>query len=173
MRDIQILQQTIQNQCPSIHKKRVSSLILATKSVLDGSDLTLTKLGRKLETNTTLKHALKRVDRLLGNRQLHREKDLIYKWHAYLITGANPCPVILVDWSDVREQLRYMTLRASVALDGRAITIFEQVFEYGQYNSPKSHQTFLDKLQSILPNKISPIIVSDTGFRNTWFWLGR
>ncbi len=137
MRDIQILQQTIQNQCPSIHKKRVSSLILATKSVLDGSDLTLTKLGRKLETNTTVKHAIKRVDRLLGNRQLHREKDLIYKWHAYLITGANPCLVILVDWSDVREQLRYMTLRASVALDGRAITIFEQVFEYGQYNSPK------------------------------------
>lgn len=182
MRDIQILQQTIQNQCPSIHKKRVSSLILATKSVLDGSDLTLTKLGRKLETNTTVKHAIKRVDRLLGNRQLHREKDLIYKWHAYLITGANSCPVILVDWSDVREQLRYMTLRASVALDGRAITIFEQVFEYGQYNSPKSHQTFLDKLQSILPSKTSPIIVSDAGFRNTWFrqvqekgwfWLGR
>ncbi|PHX06232.1 IS4 family transposase [Vibrio splendidus] len=182
MRDIQILQQTIQNQCPSIHKKRVSSLILATKSVLDGSDLTLTKLGRKLETNTTVKHAIKRVDRLLGNRQLHREKDLIYKWHAYLITGVNSCPVILVDWSDVREQLRYMTLRASVALDGRAITIFEQVFEYGQYNSPKSHQTFLDKLQSILPSKTSPIIVSDAGFRNTWFrqvqekgwfWLGR
>lgn len=69
MRDIQILQQTIQNQSPSIHKKRVCSLMLATKSVLDGSDLTLTKLGRKLETNTaTVKHAIKRVDRLLGNR---------------------------------------------------------------------------------------------------------
>ncbi|MEC7308078.1 hypothetical protein [Vibrio crassostreae] len=87
-----------------------------------------------------------------------------------------------MDWSDVREQLRYMTLRASVALDGRAITIFEQVFEYDQYNSPKSYQTFLDKLQSTFPNKISPIIVSDTDFRNTWFrqvrekgrfWLGR
>ena len=50
----------------------------------------------------------------------------------------------------------HMTLRASVALDGRAVTIFEQVFEYGQYNSPKSHQTFLDKLQSILPSKTSP-----------------
>ena len=97
MCNIQILQQTIQNQCSSIYKKRVNSLILTTKSVLDGSDLTLTKLGRKLETNTTVKHAIKRVDRLLGNRQLHREKDLIYKWHAYLITGANPCPVILVD----------------------------------------------------------------------------
>lgn len=44
------------------------------KKCTDGSDLTLTKLGRKLETNTTVKHAIKRVDRLLGNRQLHREK---------------------------------------------------------------------------------------------------
>lgn len=182
MRDIQILHQTIQNQCPTIHKKRLNSLILATKSVLRGSDLTLTKLGRQLDTNTTVKHAIKRVDRLLGNRQLHREKDVIYKWHAHLITRANPYPVILVDWSDVREQLRYMTLRASIALDGRAVTIYEEVFEYKQYNSPKSHQAFLDKLQSILPNKTFPIIVSDAGFRNTWFrqiqekgwfWLGR
>ncbi|MFA0715894.1 hypothetical protein AB4622_07740 [Vibrio splendidus] len=67
--------------------------------------------------------------------------------------GANLYPVILVDWSDIGEQLRYMTLRASVALDGRAITIFELVFEHGQYNTPKNHDTFLDKLQSILPNK--------------------
>lgn len=86
MCDIQILQQTIQNQCPSIHKKRVSSLILATKSVLDGSDLTLTKLGRKLETNTTVKHAIKRVDRLLGNRQLHREMACL------LNNGRQPMP---------------------------------------------------------------------------------
>ena len=52
MRDIQILQQTIENQCPEIHKKRLSSLILATKTVLDGSDLTLTKIGRALDTDT-------------------------------------------------------------------------------------------------------------------------
>ena len=156
--------------------------MLATRSVLSGSDLTLTKLGRRLETNTSVKHAIKRVDRLLGNRQLHREKDDIYKWHAHLITRANPCPVIFVDWSDVREQLCYMTLRASVALDGRAVTIYEQVFEYKQYNSPKIHQLFLDKLQQILPKETCPIILSDAGFRNTWFrqvqaknwfWLGR
>ncbi|WP_198419275.1 hypothetical protein [Motilimonas pumila] len=111
MRDIQILQQTLAEQCPNIHKKRQISLILATKSVLNGADLTLTKLGRKLDSNTRVKHAIKRVDRLLGNPQLHREKDTIYKWHTHLITRANPCPMILVDWSDVREQLRYMTLR--------------------------------------------------------------
>ncbi len=54
MRDIQILQQTLENQCPDIHKKRLRSLILATKTVLDGSDLTLTKIGRALDTDTTV-----------------------------------------------------------------------------------------------------------------------
>ena len=122
MRDIQILQQTIENQCPEIHKKRLKSLILATKAVLDGSDLTLTKIGR---------------------------------------------PVVLVDWSDVREQLRYMKLRASVPVKGRAVTLYEQAFEYKSYNSPKSHHHFLDKLQSLLPKGCTPIIVSDAGFRNT------
>ncbi|WP_017012091.1 transposase, partial [Enterovibrio norvegicus] len=81
-----------------------------------------------------------------------------------------------------REQLRYMTLRASIALDGRAVTLYEQAFEYAQYNSPKTHQRFLDKLDDILPLGATPIIVSDAGFRNTWFrqveekgwfWLGR
>ena len=33
---------------------------------------------------------------MLGNRQLHREKDVTYKWDAHLITRANPYPVILV-----------------------------------------------------------------------------
>lgn len=58
----------------------------------------------------------------------------------------------------------------------------QQAFEYAQYNSPKSHQYFLDKLEEILPKNIAPIIISDAGFRNTWFrqvqrkgwfWLGR
>ncbi|MDA0116652.1 hypothetical protein OH455_01135 [Vibrio sp. T11.5] len=54
MRDIQILQQTIENQCPEIHKKRLKSLILATKAVLDGSDLTLIKIGRALDTKNPI-----------------------------------------------------------------------------------------------------------------------
>ncbi|MEZ8849118.1 hypothetical protein AB4210_014830 [Vibrio cyclitrophicus] len=61
MRDIQISQQTIQNQRPSTQKKLVNYLRFIPKSELDSSDLTLTKLGRKLETNTKVKHAIKRV----------------------------------------------------------------------------------------------------------------
>ena len=169
MCDVQILQQILENQCPGIHKKRLKSLMLATRAVLDGSELTLTKIGRALDTDTTVKHAIKRIDRLLGNHNLHREKESIYKWHTSFITQANPFPVVLVDWSDVREQLRYMTLRASVSVKGRVGTLYEQAFEYKNYNSPKSHQHFLDKLQALLPQGCIPIIISDAGFRNTWF----
>ena len=90
---------------PLNSQKRLRSLVLATNAVLDGSDLTLTKIGRSLDTDTTVKHAIKRIDRLLSNRNLHREKESIYRWHASFITRANPFPVVLVDWSDVREQL--------------------------------------------------------------------
>ncbi|WP_339366670.1 hypothetical protein [Vibrio splendidus] len=48
--------------------------MLATKSVLGDSGLALIKLGRKLETNTTVKHGIKRGDRLLGSHQQHRKK---------------------------------------------------------------------------------------------------
>nr|WP_240457110.1 hypothetical protein [Vibrio neptunius] len=120
MRDIQILQQTIENQCSEIHKKRLRSLILATKAALDDSDITLTKIGRALDTDTTVKHAIKRIDRLLSNRNLHREKSPY-------INGMPPLlPVLILfqwfwDWSDVREQLRYMTLRASVSVKANPI----------------------------------------------------
>lgn len=110
MRDEQILLQTLSKQCPKIHKKRLISITLATKTLIDGADLTLTKLGHALEMQTSGKHTIKRIDRLLGNTLLHREKNLIYRWHTNLITRAKPCPVILIDWPDVREQLRYMTL---------------------------------------------------------------
>ncbi|MFM2598210.1 hypothetical protein [Vibrio fortis] len=58
----------------------------------------------------------------------------------FFITRANPFPVVLVDCS----QLRYMTLRASVSVKGRSVTFYEQAFECKNYNSPESHQHFLD-----------------------------
>ena len=33
--------------------------------------------------------------------------------------------IVLVDWSDIREQKRLMVLRASVALHGRSVTLYE------------------------------------------------
>ena len=182
MRDIHILHDLLKKQCPNLHAKRLSSLMVATQSLLDGQQLSLTELGRNIAGSVAPKHNIKRIDRLLGNRQLHNERLDIYRWHARLLCGANPMPVVLVDWSDVREKLRHLTLRASVSVQGRSVTLYERVFSFGEYNSPVSHNPFLRELASILPPGCCPLIVTDAGYRNPWFrevekhgwfWLGR
>ena len=105
--------------------------MVATQSLLDGQQLSLTELGRNITGSVAPKHNIKRIDRLLGNRQLHNERMDIYRWHARLLCGANPMPVVLVDWYDVREKRRHLTLRASVSVQGRSVTLYERVFSFG------------------------------------------
>ena len=59
--------------------------------------LSLTELGRNIAGSVALKYDIKRIDRLLGKRQLHNERLDIYRWHARLLCGANLMPVVLVD----------------------------------------------------------------------------
>ncbi len=167
MRDIQILHDSLSEQCPNIHKKRLHSLMDSVKALLNNDALTLTSLGRSLPSKAKAKHCIKRVDRLLGNCHLHRDKLDIYRWHCHTVCSVNPQPIVLVDWADIREYKRLMVLRASVAVDGRSVTLFEQSFTFKQYNSPRSHQTFLDNFKAVLPSHVIPIIVTDAGFRNT------
>ncbi|WP_298715898.1 IS4 family transposase [uncultured Oceanisphaera sp.] len=182
MRDVHILQELLAKQCPEIHQKRLTSLMVATSALLEGDTLSLTALGRSINGAASAKHSIKRIDRLLGNPHLHSERLALYRWHASNLCGLNPMPVILIDWSDVREQLRHMTLRASIVLKGRSITLYERAFAWEDYNSPRSHNRFLRELASILPSGATPLLITDAGYRNTWFrevasygwyWLGR
>ncbi|MBT1065492.1 IS4 family transposase [Bowmanella sp. Y26] len=182
MPDIAILHDLLKKQCPEIHAKRLDSLMLATSSLLDGHQLSLTELGRNIAGPVSAKHNIKRMDRLLGNAGLHQQRQVLYRWHARLLCRANPMPIVLVDWSDVREQLRLMTLRASVSVRGRSVILYERTFTFAQYNSPASHNAFLAELATVLPAGTCPLIVTDAGYRNTWFrqvesmgwfWLGR
>ena len=74
MRDVHILQELLAQQCPDIHKKRLTSLMVATSALLEGDTLSLTALGRCINGAASAKHSIKRIDRLLGNPPLHRER---------------------------------------------------------------------------------------------------
>ncbi|EPH4415232.1 IS4-like element ISVsa5 family transposase, partial [Escherichia coli] len=148
----------------------------------DCKTLTLTELGRNLPTKARTKHNIKRIDRLLGNRHLHKERLAVYRWHASFICSGNTMPIVLVDWSDIREQKRLMVLRASVALHGRSVTLYEKAFPLSEQCSKKAHDQFLADLASILPSNTTPLIVSDAGFKVPWYksveklgwyWLSR
>ncbi|EPT9670968.1 IS4 family transposase, partial [Shigella sonnei] len=165
MCELDILHDSLYQFCPELHLKRLNSLTLACHALLDCKTLTLTELGRNLPTKARTKHNIKRIDRLLGNRHLHKERLAVYRWHASFICSGNTMPIVLVDWSDIREQKRLMVLRASVALHGRSVTLYEKAFPLSEQCSKKAHDQFLADLASILPSNTTPLIVSDAGFK--------
>jgi hypothetical protein len=92
--------------------------------------LTLTFRRRSLPSRAKTKHGIKRVDRLLGSNHLHHDRLDIYRWHCHQFCSVNPQPIVLVDWADIREYERLMVLRASIAVEGRSVTLFEQTFTF-------------------------------------------
>ncbi|ABG39429.1 conserved hypothetical transposase of Tn10 [Paraglaciecola sp. T6c] len=83
-----------------------------------------------------------------------------------MLCGANPIPVVFVDWSGVRDQLRHLELRSSVSVQDRSIALYECVFSFAEYNSPISHNTLLRQLASILPSGCCPLIITDAGYHS-------
>lgn len=182
MREFQILHQSLLKYCPELHKKRLDTLMVACRALLESDTLTLTTLGRNIQSECRTKHSIKRMDRLFGNHHLHSERLAIYRWQASLICSANPMPIVLVDWADIREQQRLMVLRASVAIKGRSVTLYERTFSLDEHNTAKAHTGFLRDLAAILPDGVIPLVVTDAGFKapwfkaveaQGWFWLGR
>ncbi len=71
------------------------------------------------------KHAIKRVDRLLGNQHLRAERPLFYWVILRALLGSVKHPLILVDWSRIDAPGNAFLLRAAIPLAGRSFPIYE------------------------------------------------
>ena len=178
----QVLHKLIRNTCTDMHQTRRTSLGANVMAALRGRRLTVTDLGRSIQSRTSHKHNIKRADRLLSNRHLHQEAIKIYRATCHLLVGARTRPVILIDWSDMDDHKQHFVLRAALALDDRAVTLYEEVHTIGTKEKLATHQAFLEQLKEVLPGHCCPILVTDAGFRTTWFklveslgwdWVGR
>lgn len=151
----------------SIHKARFNTLVAAVKSLLHCQQCTLTSIGRNLDSKTTEKHDIKRIDRLLSNNELLRESISVYvRLTRFVVTEKHP--VILVDWSHADTQTKYCILRASIVSEGRSLTLYQESAFSFQYHCPKVQKRFLKMLKLILPSDCRPVIVTDAGFKVPW-----
>ncbi len=91
-------------------------------------------------------------------------------------------PLIVIDWSDLAPDRQWQLLRASVAIEGRSLTLYEEIHPQLHATSPHVHRAFLTQLAAMLPPGCVPILITDAGFRSTWFslvnhmgwyWIGR
>jgi hypothetical protein len=182
MHVLTILHRILSTSFPEIHAKRLASLLAAVEAVVTGSRLTLSDMGRGLAGSAAVKHNIKRIDRLLGNNLLHTEMSKLYEALAQQCLNGISMPLILIDWSDLTPDRQWQLLRASVAIEGRSVTLYEQVHPQSQATSPSVHQAFLTRLATMLPAGCVPILITDAGFRGAWFrlidrmgwyWIGR
>jgi len=159
-----------QNNC-KIHRAHTNFLSLATQAVLSGSRLTCASLGRNLATNTTQKHNIKRVNNMLGNPNLHKNRVIISQAITHFFLNVRQRPIIIVDWSSTNSSLKFHVLRATLIIrnKGRGITLYEEVHPQKKLANPKVEQAFLYKLKDLIPGRTKPIIVTDAGYHIRWF----
>lgn len=176
-----IIQSFLQARCAFIHTKRRNSLALVVQAATSAG-LGMVKLGKKLSSGAKLRHRIKACDRLLSNRHLQEERIALYRaMAAHIFRGLNGVGII-VDWSDLRPDGSLQLLRAAAVVRGRALTVYEEVHPQHQLCAPQVHRCFMSRLKSILPPGCQAIIITDAGFRATWFhmldkqgwaWIGR
>lgn len=182
MHVLTILHRILSTSFPEIHAKRLASLLAAVEAVVTGSRLTLSDMGRGLHGQVAVKHNIKRIDRLLGNNSLHIEIPKLYEALVRQCLDGISMPLIVIDWSDLTLDRKWQLIRASVAIEGRSMTLYEEVHPQSSATSPTVHQAFLAQLSTMLPSACVPILITDAGFRGVWFrlvnrmgwyWIGR
>ena len=166
---VTMLQRSLRTACGTIHATRRRVLWAAIDAVTRGGRLTLTGIGRTLRSQTTVKHTIKRVDRFLSHPHLHRDRALLYTALIQQMLGPQTCPVIVVDWSDLTTDRRWQVLRAALPVGGRALTLYDEVHPLQTLGNRRVQQAFLRTLQRFLPAGVTPILVTDAGFRSPWF----
>lgn len=166
----------------SLHEKQAEALRTSVCAAVEGGHLSLSQLARKLHSRVALRHRVKRMDRLLGNKAIHARRAEVYGSLArHWLSGLGPL-LVVVDWSPLTKDQRWHLLRASLAVEGRSVTLYEEVHPRHRLNSRWVHQRFLGQLRRLLPEGCAPIVMTDAGFRSSWFdslerrhwqWIGR
>ena len=181
MHAMEILRDVLTRGC-RLHKRRLQVLLKAVAAALQARTHTLSNLARALSGNTSVRQRVKCIDRLLGNGALQRHSGDIYAALAAPMLAGCQQPVILIDWSDLKADRSVQMIRASLALHGRSLTVYEQLYSARQAATPEAHRRFLHQLKAIVGDQARPILVTDAGFRAPWFatveqlgwhWLGR
>jgi hypothetical protein len=166
-----------------MHAARWQALRDVAVSAVCGRALTLTALALGTARATSVRHRVKCVDRLLANPHLESERIDTYRALAHEWLSGLPQLLIVVDWSSLTADLKWHWLRASVVVEGRSITLYEEVHARKDLAARAVHQQFIKRLAALLPATDSPpIILTDAGFRTPWFrmvaaqgwyWVGR
>jgi len=155
----------------SIHKKRVDVIGQVIDTVIKAKTLSVTKIGRKMENRCQTRSNIRKVDRVYSNKHLVLERERIYGAISDMLIKSER-PFLLIDGSKLQNSPWYI-MRASLVSQGRALTLYEYLYEEKVQKDRKLYKSFLNGLNRVLGNEVTPILITDAEFRGPWFNLVR
>ncbi len=183
MTTIDLLHTHLMEECPFIHGKRLQAVMDVACSLQKKQDLSLTSIGKGLSGESALKHKIKKVDRLESNKHLYEEISSIYmglsSFLFQYLSFQKDVPVV-IDLCYLKDDHEVQMLSAEIALKGRSIPLYREVFESGGLSGRAS--SFLQGLKHCIPKDKAVIFIMDAGFGEDWlktieafgwFWLIR
>ena len=167
MRASLILRKLLRRCIGQFHAARSLTLLAAVDALVRCGRASLTQIGRSLLRTTTPKHRIKRIDRLLGNGRLQRDLPDWYAAVAGRLLRGSKRPSILIDWTEINEH--WWSLTAAVAVDGRAIPIYNEVHRPSGNGTARQIHRFVARLRQLIPRDVRPTLIADAGFCISFF----
>ncbi|HAT9776961.1 TPA: IS4 family transposase [Legionella pneumophila subsp. pneumophila] len=173
----------LMEECPYIHSKRLQALMDVACGLQKRQKLTLTEMGRGLDSPSTIKNRVKKVDRLESNEHLYEELSSIYfGLSSFLFKYLNyqDNTAIIIDLCCLKDGQDIQMLSAEIAFKGRSLPLYREVFKSGGFSGRA--ESFVSALKHCLPANKKVVFIMDAGFgeewlnaieRNHWYWLIR
>lgn len=165
-----LLHRELDEFCPNIHDSRLQALMDVATGLQHSKQFSISDIGRHLKSDTELKHRIKKVDRLFGNKHLYAELTKIYtglSQYVFKYIVQDKAVPIVVDLCYLKDTHDIQMLSAEVATQGRSVPLYREVFEINQLKGRANE--FILKLAQCIPSDRDILIIMDAGFGDDWF----
>lgn len=165
-----LVQEHLASFCPEIHNQRLQALMDVAMALQKSKNLSLTALGRNLDSDIDVKHRIKKVDRLVGNKHLYSELTDIYAGlsnYVFKYLSQDKHVPLVVDVCFMKDNHDVQMLSAEVATKGRSIPVYRDVFKINELK--KRAKEFVSELSKCIPSDKDILLIMDSGFGDEWF----
>lgn len=156
-----------------LHAKRVESLSNATAGVVQAASLSISIIGGGLALAHDIKrkHAVKQVDRLVGNDAVDIFA-LAARWVPYVV-AARPEAWIALDWTDFEADGHATLVASLISSHGRSTPLLWRTFKSAEVKGARldAEELLLKRLRETLPTAVTrPLLLCDRGFSDVARW---
>jgi len=165
-----LIHSQLEEFCPEIHVKRLQAVMDVAAGLTKSKQLTIVEIGRHLKGDIDLKYRIKKVDRLLGNKNLYFELHSLYTGlsnYVFNYLAQDKYLPIVVDLCFLKDTHDIQMLSAEVATQGRSLPLYREVFKIGELKGREKE--FISKLSNCIPCDRDVLIIMDAGFGDDWF----